>query len=99
MATTGTAGNFSPSQSYTSEAKAWGDRAVDEVSRAVDDNPASTLLTAFGAGLGIGIALGLSVAFSTARPKPVRSRAEELGHRIFDSISDYVPDTLSRRFG
>jgi hypothetical protein len=97
MSTTGTAGNFAPSQNYTTEqSQNWTDRCCDEVSRAVDENPAGSLLTAFGAGLGIGVALGLSVAFSSARPKP-RSRAEELSQRILEAVQDFVPDSISRR--
>lgn len=98
MSNTGTAENYSASQYMTDQSQNWTDRCCDEVARAVDENPAGSLLTAFGAGLGIGVALGLSVAFSTARPKP-RNRAEELGHRILESIQDYIPDTLSRRLG
>jgi hypothetical protein len=93
---TGTAGNYAASQYTTEQSQGWTDRCCDEVARAVDENPAGSLLTAFGAGLGIGVALGLSVAFSTARPKP-RSRAEELGHRILESIQDFIPDSISRR--
>lgn len=83
-------------QQYAEEAKSWTDQCCDEVARAVDENPTGTLLTAFGAGLGIGLALGLSVAMSAAKPKP-RNRAEELGHRILESIQDYIPDSIGRR--
>lgn len=97
MSTMGTTGNFAGSQSYAEERSGnWSDRCCDEVARAVDENPAGSLLTAFGAGLGIGVALGLTVAFSSARPKP-RSRAEDLGHRILEAISDYVPESISKR--
>lgn len=95
MSTMGT--NYAGAQGYTEEqSQAWSDRCCSEVARAVDENPAGSLLTAFGAGLGIGVALGLTVAFSSARPKP-RSRAEDLGHRILEAISDYVPESISRR--
>jgi hypothetical protein len=97
MSTMGTTGSFAGSQRYAEEqSESWSDRCCDEVARAVDENPAGSLLTAFGAGLGIGVALGLTVAFSSARPKP-RSRAEDLGHRILEAISDYVPDSISKR--
>src|SRR5690349_4702186 len=70
MSTVGTTGNFAGSQRYAEErSESWSDRCCDEVARAVDENPAGSLLTAFGAGLGIGVALGLTVAFSSARPK------------------------------
>ena len=66
------------------------------MSRAVEENPYGTLMTAFGAGFGIGLAIGLSLALSTSRPKP-RGRAEEIGHRILESIHDLVPESISRR--
>lgn len=97
MSTMGTTGNFSAAERYAEErSQSWSDRCCDEVARAVDENPAGSLLTAFGAGLGIGVALGLTVAFSSARPKP-RSRAEDLGHRILETISDYMPEAISKR--
>lgn len=83
-------------QQYAEEAKSWTDQCCDEVSKAVEQNPTGTLLTAFGAGLGIGLALGLSVAMSAAKPKP-RNRAEEIGYRILESIQDLVPESISRR--
>ena len=70
---------------------------ADRVSQAVEENPAGTLLSAFGAGLGIGAIIGLAFAFSAPRPKP-RSRAEELGQRLLESLHDYVPDSVARRF-
>jgi hypothetical protein len=96
MSTMGT--NYAGAQYAEESSQSWSDRCCNEVARAVDENPGGSLLTAFGAGLGIGVALGLTVAFSSARPKP-RSRAEDLGHRILEAISDYVPDSISKRMG
>ena len=73
------------------------DRYSHELSRAVDQNPSGTLMSAFGIGLGIGALVGLGIAFSVPRPKP-RTRAEEFGQRMLDMFGDYVPDSVARRF-
>ena len=86
-----------PSSSAGQTAEDWQNRARSEVSRAVDDNPAGTLMTAFGVGLGVGALIGLSIALSTAsRPTP-KSRAEDFGHRMLEALNDYLPDSVSRR--
>ena len=88
-----TQGTYTPEQDQS-----WTDRCCGELSKAVDENPAGSLLTAFGAGLGIGVALGLTVALSAAKPKP-RSRTEELGHRVLEAIQEILPDSIARRIG
>ncbi len=112
------AGQYTPSQgSYPtarsySPPESWSERACGELSSAVERNPSGTLMTAFGIGLGVGTLLALSVAASLPKPTPkqrirgraekVRDRAEDLGHRIMESIHDalhdVVPESLAKRF-
>jgi hypothetical protein len=92
--TTGyTEGLYTPEQ-----ASGWTDRCCAELSKAVDENPAGTLLAAFGAGLGIGVALALTVALPAVRPKK-KSLSEEIGSRVLASLQDILPDSLAKKLG
>lgn len=95
--TTGYTGSGHAAGAYVPEAvKGWSDQCCDEVAKAVDRNPAGTLLTAFGAGLGIGLALALTVAIPRAKPKK-RSMPEELGNRVLEALQDLLPDAVAKR--
>jgi hypothetical protein len=96
MSATGTTG-YTHETYMPEQAKGWMDRCCDDLAHAVDENPAGSLMTAFGVGMGIGVALGLTVALSAAaKPKP-RSRAEEIGQRVLESLQDMLPESIAKR--
>ncbi len=74
------------------------DRCCDELTKAVEQNPTGTLLTAFGAGLGIGVALALAVSFPQPKPKK-RNLSEELGQRVLAALQDILPESIAKRVG
>ena len=98
--TTGYTGSSFAQGGYSPEGSGGGltDRCCDELARAVDQNPAGTLLTAFGAGLGIGVALALAVSFPQPKPKK-RNVPEELGQRVLAALQDILPDAFGKRIG
>ena len=81
------------------ETAKWAEEYQRDMSRCINDNPGSAVLTAFGAGFGIGLAIGMSMAVSATRRPTTRRRAEDLGHRIMESLADYVPESVARRMG
>ena len=60
------------------------------------DNPTTTVMAVFAAGLGVGAVVGSVIAGSAPRSTTsfVTSRAEEFGKRIAAALSDVIPDTL-----
>lgn len=74
----------------------WADDYRRDFSRAVGDKPGGAVAIAFGAGFGVGLAIGISLVAASHRRVP-RSRAEEIGHRILESLHDYVPESLAKR--
>lgn len=93
------------------ESADWTESYRNDMRRTINDNPSGAVLSALGAGFGIGLAIGLSIAMSGERRTPMQRRtdrlryradglrdhAEELGHRVMESLHDYLPDSLARR--
>lgn len=83
------------------ESANWAEEYRRDMSQCINDNPGSALLTAFGAGFGVGLAIGVSLAVSGSHHRPMsrRRRAEDIGHRILDSLQDYMPESVARHMG
>lgn len=89
---------YSADPSAIPPSSSWTDEYRHDLSRAVDGNPGSAVAIAFGTGFGVGLAIGISLLAASHRRVP-RSRAEDLGHRVLESLQDYVPESLAKRMG
>lgn len=71
----------------------------------VTSHPAASALVVFGVGLGIGILLGSTIAHSieqrshSSSLRINRRKAERFGRQVLDSISEYLPESLTSRMG
>lgn len=71
-----------------------------EVNRLTAENPASSVLVAFGIGLGVGVALGSILAGPLTHSPTFTERtelaAEKLGRQIMDAIAGVLPESLAK---
>lgn len=72
------------------------ERPCAAMEQAVRDKPVVATLAAFGIGVGLGAVVGCLMA---DRAFDRRQVASNLGQRILDSISQYVPETVQHPFG
>ena len=80
----------------------WG-QAADDMSRkgmeqareTVSENPAASIMTAFGIGMGVGVLLTIAMTERKSRydVNSWSDRATELGQRISQAISEHLPWT------
>ena len=64
----------------------------------VQEYPLSSAMVVFGVGLGVGILAGCAVMDSMARISPPPSMTERLTRQLYDTLSQAVPESVSRRF-
>jgi hypothetical protein len=64
----------------------------------VGEYPASSVLLVFGIGLGVGFVIGHALCESTSSYWHQPTMSERWRQGMYDSLSNLVPETVSRRF-
>jgi hypothetical protein len=63
---------------------------------AIQEHPLAMTMALFGVGLGVGVVVGSALAEPMGLRRPQRT-AENLGRKILDSISEYLPASVQKQ--
>ncbi len=64
---------------------------------AIQEHPLAMTLALFGVGLGLGVVVGSALAEPMGLRRPPQRTAENLGRKILDSISEYLPASVQKQ--